>query len=82
MTVTRTDADGPRTVRMTEDTLHLALREVVYCATSVESVVKDVVRSADPRRDAWVLAHVRRLELVVEAADAAAETLQAGAERL
>lgn len=72
---TRTPHEGPVTFTLTSDEYHVLCSELVYVTSVVEAVGLGVSRSADPRRDAWVIAEVTRLAAVVTAADHALELL-------
>lgn len=60
---------------------HLVLRELVYAVSAAEAVRDDVVRTADPRRDAWALATTERLVTACQALDRVLELLNDGQAR-
>lgn len=68
-------SEGPVTVTFSAGQWHLLLRELVYCVSTAEAVRDDLVRNADPRRDAYALAVTERLVHAVQAGDRASEML-------
>lgn len=73
---TRPGDDQVVTFTLTGDHWHLALRELVYVVSTLEKLQQNVLRAADRRRDAWVLAALEPLTHAVEAQDRALELLQ------
>jgi hypothetical protein len=54
---------------------HGISRDLVFVASDLTRFLQDLERGADPRRDAWVLAHYDRLNRLVERVDACVELL-------
>jgi len=71
----------PVTVTFPADQWHLVLRELVYGVSTVEACRDDVVRTADPKQDAWTIAATERLLAAVEALDKVVELLHEGQAR-
>lgn len=68
---TRTDDSEPVTLTLKAGDWHLILREITYCATSLENMAANIANGVDPRRDAWVLAALQPMAQAVAAADRA-----------
>lgn len=76
---------GPRypiTLTMSEHEWHIILRELVYSVSTQERTWHQLVATADPRRDAWVVAQAGRLEHSTKATDRVLELLQELKERV
>lgn len=75
MTTSSWALQPPVTLTLTAPGWHQVLRDLVYAVSSVEAVEKDVKRTADPRRDAWVIAQHERLRGAARAIDDVLELL-------